>query len=44
MWDSQTDIIIIYGTSGLALLWALFHTISLNSIKVEEHEDHDEES
>lgn len=34
---------IIYTTSGLALLWALFHTISLNSIKVEEPDEADEE-
>lgn len=43
MWDSQTDIAIIYASSGLALLWALFHTLSLNSIKVEEYDESDEE-
>ena len=43
MWDSQTDITIIYASSGLALLWALFHTISLNKISVEEPDEVDEE-
>lgn len=43
MWDSYTDIVLIYSSCALALAWALFHTISLNSIKVEEPDDSDEE-
>jgi len=44
IWDSYTDIIIIYGCSALALVWAFFNAMAITSIKVEEPDDLDEEN
>ena len=44
MWDSYTDIIIIYGCSALALVWAFFNAMAITAIKVEEPDDLDEEN
>lgn len=43
-WDSWTDIIIIYSTSALALLWAFFNAMAITAIKVEESQDEEKQS
>lgn len=44
MWDSYTNIVVIFGSSGLALLWAFVNALSINSIKIKNSENSDEES
>ena len=36
LWDSWTNIIIIYASSALALVWAFFNAMVITSIKVED--------
>lgn len=44
IWDNWTNIIIIYASSALALIWAFFNAMAITSIKVEENSSEDEES
>lgn len=44
IWDNWTNIIIIYSTSALALIWAFFNAMAITNIKVEDSTHEDEES
>ena len=43
MWDSNTDIIIIYASAALALVWAFLNALSINAIKISNSSEQDEE-
>ena len=43
MWNNWTEISIIYGSSALAILWALINTMSITSIVVDENYPNEEE-
>ena len=43
MWNAWTDIIIIYSTSALALIWAFFNAMAITSIAVEDKHVYDDE-
>ena len=44
MWDANTDIIIIYASAALALVWAFLNALSINAIKISSDSQKDEES
>ena len=43
IWDTWTDIILIYSTSALALIWASFNAMAITSIEVEDKRVYDDE-